>query len=155
MTRTQKIGSWLLGGCVALAFAMRQRLAFGVKGVYLNGIITPELVPLRILVWIANKTIGSVLVRSVSGVLYCEGEVVASISQPIMKRIPSNRYVEQDILVDLHVQESLQALMANINSGNINVSHNSASIQIQQVGIIAQCCLQGFLAKGIYHLQIG
>lgn len=120
MTKLQKIGGWLLGGVAALAFVTRQKLDFGVKGVYLNGLITSELIPLSILVWIANKTIGSVLVRSVSGALYCEGQMVATIVQPIMKRIRSNSYIEQNVLVDLHVQESLSALIANMGSGSVN-----------------------------------
>lgn len=120
MNNLQKIGSWLLGGVVALAVLGRQKLDFGVKGVYLNGLITNQNIPLRVAIWIANKTIASVLVRSLSGVLYCDGQTVASIAQPINKRIPANKFVEQDILVDLHNQEALKALFANVQSGSIN-----------------------------------
>lgn len=112
---------WILGGVAAFGLLSRQRLSFGLRGVYLNGVITTKMIPLRVVVWIANKTIiGRVLVRSLSGVLLCNGQVVASISQLINKRIASNSYIEQDIFVDLHAQESLQALFVNIQSGDIN-----------------------------------
>ena len=121
MNRLQKIGTWILGGVAALSLFGRQQLALGVSGVYLNGLITTQMIPLRVVVWIANKTIiGRVLVRSISGVLLCNGQTVASISQLINKRISANSYIEQDVLVDLHAQESLQALFANIQTGNIN-----------------------------------
>lgn len=121
MNKLQKIGGWILGGVAALAFLGSQKLSLGIRGVYLNGLITSQMIPLRVVVWIANKTvIGSVLVRSLSGVLMCNGQTVASISQLINKRIPSNSYVEQNIMVDLHNQEALQALFANIDSGDIN-----------------------------------
>lgn len=121
MNRLQKIGTWILGGVAALGLLGRQQLALGVRGVYLNGLITTQMIPLRVVVWIANKTIiGRVLVRSISGVLMCNGQTVASISQLINKRIAANSFIEQDVLVDLHAQESLQALFANIQTGNIN-----------------------------------
>lgn len=121
MNRLQKIGSWLLGGVAAVTLLGRQQLAFGLRGVYLNGMITTQTIPLRVVVWIANKTIiGRVLVRSISGVLLCNGQTVATISQLINKRIAANSYIEQDVLVDLHAQESFQALSANVQSGNIN-----------------------------------
>lgn len=120
MNRLQKIGGWILGGVAALAFFGRQKLSFGVRGVYLNGLITTTLIPLRVVVWIANKTIASVLVRSLSGVLLCNGNAVASISQVINKRIASNSYIEQGVVIDLYAQESLQALFANVQSGDIN-----------------------------------
>lgn len=121
MNKLQKIGGWILGGVAAFAFLGSQKLSLGIRGVYLNGLITSQMIPLRVVVWIANKTvIGSVLVRSLSGVLMCNGQTVASISQLINKRIPSNSYVEQSIMVDLHNQEALQALFANIESGDIN-----------------------------------
>lgn len=121
MNRLQKIGAWILGGVAAFGLLSRQQLSFGLRGVYLNGAITTQMIPLRVVVWIANKTIiGRVLVRSLSGVLICNGQVVASISQLINKRIASNSYIEQNILVDLHAQESLQALFVNVQSGNID-----------------------------------
>ena len=120
MNGLQKIGSWLLAGVAALAVFGRQKLSFGIKGVYLNGLITQQSIPLRVVVWIANKTIGRLLVRSISGSLICEGRVVASIAQKINKRISPNSYVEQNILIDLHNQEALQALFSNIQSGDIN-----------------------------------
>lgn len=120
MNKLQKIGAWVLGGVAALAFFGKQKLSFGIRGVYLNGIITTQMIPLRIVAWIANKTIGSVLVRSLSGVLVCEGQTIASIAQPINRRIGANSYIEQNILIDLHNQEALQALFSNIQSGDIN-----------------------------------
>lgn len=120
MNSLQKIGGWLLGGVTALAIFGRQKLSFGIKGVELNGLITQQIIPLRVVVWIANKTIGRLLVRSISGSLICEGRVVASIAQTINKRIAANSYVEQDILIDLHNQEALQALFSNIQTGDIN-----------------------------------
>lgn len=120
MNGLQKIGSWLLAGVAALAVFGRQKLSFGIKGVYLNGLITQQSIPLRVVVWIANKTIGRLLVRSISGSLICEGHAVASIAQVINKRISPNSYVEQSILIDLHNQEALQALFSNIQTGDIN-----------------------------------
>lgn len=121
MNRLQKIGGLILGSVAALTFLGRQRLALGVRGVYLYGAITTQMIPLRVVVWIANKTvIGSVLVRSLSGVLLCNGQTVATISQLINKRIASNGCIEQNVLVDLYAQESLQALFTNIQSGNVN-----------------------------------
>lgn len=120
MNNLQKIGSWLLGGVAALAFLGKQKLSFGVKNVLLRGAITKDIIPLRVLVWIGNSTIVSVLVRSLSGVLLCNGQTVASIAQPINKRIAANSYIEQAIMIDLHNQESLAALFANVQSGDIN-----------------------------------
>lgn len=120
MNSLQKIGSWILGGVVALAFLGRQKITFGIKGVYLNGLITANLIPLRLVVWIKNSTIGSILIRNMSGVLISNGKTVASISQVINKRIRSNSYVEQDVLLDLQNQELLQSLISNVQSGNIN-----------------------------------
>lgn len=120
MNNLQKIGSWLLGGVAALAFFGKQKLSFGVKNVLLRGAITKDIIPLRVLVWIGNSTIVSVLVRSLSGVLLCNGQTVASIAQPINKRIAANSYIEQAIMIDLHNQESLAALFANVQSGDIN-----------------------------------
>ena len=120
MNSLQKIGSWLLGGVAALAFLGKQKLSFGVKSVLLRGAITKDIIPLRVLVWIGNSTIVSVLVRSLSGVLLCNGQTVASIAQPINKRIAANSYIEQAIMIDLHNQESLAALFANVQSGDIN-----------------------------------
>ena len=120
MNTVQKIGGWILGGVAALAVFGKQKLSFGIKGVMLDGIIISEIIPLRVVIWIANKTIASLLVRQVSGVLVCNGETVASIAQLINKRIPANSYIEQGILIDLHNQEALRALFANIHSGDIN-----------------------------------
>lgn len=121
MNTLQKIGGWLLGGVAVFSLLGRQQLALGVRGVYLNGMITTQIIPLRVVVWIANKTIiGRVLVRSLSGVLMCNGQTVASISQLINKRIAANSYIEQNIVIDLHAQESLQALFANVQSGSID-----------------------------------
>ena len=120
MNRTSKIGAWIVGlSSLALLFG-RQQLGATVKGVYLNGIITTSLIPLRVVVSLVNKTIGSVLVRSISGSLMSNGLVVASINQPINKRIRANRTVEQSILVDIHSQEALQMILANIQSGDVN-----------------------------------
>ena len=120
MNNLQKIGSWFLGGVAALAFLGKQKLSFGVKNVLLRGAITKDIIPLRVLVWIGNSTIVSVLVRSLSGVLLCNGQTVASIAQPINKRIAANSYIEQAIMIDLHNQESLAALFANVQTGDIN-----------------------------------
>lgn len=120
MSRLQKIGKLVLAGVATLAFIGRQKLTFGVSGIYLNGIISKDLIPLRVVAWISNNTIASVLVRSLSGVLVCEGKTIASISQTINKRIGSKRYVEQDILIDIHGQEAMQSLYSNIQSGDIN-----------------------------------
>lgn len=120
MNNLQKIGTWVLGGVVALAFIARQQITIGFNGVYLNGIITQNLIPLRVMVWISNKTVGSVFVRSLSGDLICNGKKIATIYQPINKRIRSHSYVEQSISVDVYAQETLQSLYANIQTGDIN-----------------------------------
>lgn len=120
MNRLQKIGGWILGGVVAIALFSRQKISFVIKGVYLAGVITPQLIPLRISGWLMNSTIAGVLVRSISGILVCNGQTVASISQMVNKRIGSNSYVVQDLIANIHFQESLSALWANVQSGNIN-----------------------------------
>lgn len=118
--RINNIGKWLIGIGAALAFISRQRLSIAVKGVYLSGIITNELIPLRVVVYLINKTIASVLIRSISGALFSDGVKVATIGQTINKRIPANSTTEQSIMVDIHNREALQAIMANIQSGDIN-----------------------------------
>lgn len=120
MNTLQKIGAVLLSGAGVLAFFRKQRLAFGVNGVYLNGVITASVIPLRVLIWIANKTIGSVLVRSLSGVLMCNGQVVATVAQNINKRIRSNSTIDQNVFIELHNQATLSALFENISSGDIS-----------------------------------
>lgn len=120
MNKLQKIGAYILGGVLAVALFSRQKISFGVKGVYLNGIITTQIIPLRIVGWLANSTIASVLVRGLSGVLMCNGQTVATISQTINKRIKSNSFVEQSFLVNIYNQESLSALFQNVMSGDIN-----------------------------------
>lgn len=120
MSKLQKIGLWILGGVGALALFGKQQISFGIKSVSLNGLFTTQIIPLNVVVWIANNTIGRLLIRSVSGALVCNGETVATVAQAINKRIPAKSYVEQSILVDLHNQEALRALFANIQSGDIN-----------------------------------
>lgn len=120
MNSLQKIGSFLFGGALALMFFGKQKINFGIKAIRLNGVITQQLIPLKVIAYIANKTIGSVLVRSLSGVIVSNGETLATIAQPINRRIAMNSYVEQAIAVDLHVSESLRALMANIKTGDVN-----------------------------------
>lgn len=120
MNSLQKIGSLILGGIVAIALFGRQKLSFGIKEVQLGGIITTQIIPLRLVSWISNSTIASVLVRSLSGVLVCNGQPVASISQIINKRIASNSYVEQYIYVNIHNQQAISALFENVQSGNVN-----------------------------------
>ena len=120
MNGLQKIGVGILGGAGILALFGKQKLTFGVNGVYLAGVITPEIIPLRVSVWIANKTIASVLVRSLSGVLMCNGQVVATINQLVNKRIKSKSYIEQNVFIDLHNQEALTALFENIGGGDIS-----------------------------------
>lgn len=120
MNNLQKIGAWLLGGVGVIALLGKQKINFGLKAVQLAGMITNQIIPIKLVTWIANDTIVSVLVRSLSGVLVCNGKTVASISQQVNKRIAANSYVEQAIYVDLHNQETLSALFENINSGDIN-----------------------------------
>lgn len=120
MNSLQKIGSVLLGGAVALMFFGRQKLSFGIKRVALSGVITTQLIPLKVIVYIANKTIASLLVRSLSGVVVCNGETLATVAQPINRRISANSYIEQNINIDLHITETLRALIANIQTGDIN-----------------------------------
>ena len=120
MNRLQKIGSYIIGGVTAIAFFGRQKISYGIKGIYLNGLITTEIIPLRIVGWLGNSTIASVLVRSISGVLVCNGYKIATIYQPINKRIRSNSFVEQSFAIDIHNQEALAALFENVNSGSVD-----------------------------------
>ena len=60
------------------------------------------------------------LVRSISGALISNGVTVATINQAVNKRMPSKTTVEQSILIDIHSEEALQVLSANIQSGDIN-----------------------------------
>lgn len=117
---SKSIGKWLLGLGAIVAFLSRQKITFGVKGIYLNGVITPYLIPLKVVVYLANKTIGKLLVRSVSGILVSDGKVIAKIDQAINKRIRANSYIEQSLLVDINTQETLQAWYSNIQSGDVN-----------------------------------
>lgn len=120
MSKLQKIGYWVLGGVAAIALFGKQKISFGLKDIRLAGMITTDIIPIRLVAWIKNETLVSVLVRSMSGVLVCNGQVVASVSQTINKRISSQSYIEQFIYVDLHNQAALAALFENINSGDIN-----------------------------------
>lgn len=120
MSNKSNIGKWLIGIGAALAFISRQKLSIAVKGVYLNGIITSEVIPLRVVVYLINKTIASVLIRSISGSLISNGVTIATINQAVNKRMPANTTTEQSILVNIYNHEVLQALMDNIQSGDIN-----------------------------------
>ena len=121
MKKTSKIGIWMLTVGSLIAFISRQKITFGLKGIYLGGVITSTLIPLKIVLYLWNKTVlGSVLVRSISGVLINDGKVIATVNQVINKRIRSNRYVEQTVLMDIHMQEALQGLFNNVMSGDIN-----------------------------------
>lgn len=119
MNRLQKIGTYIIGGVAALAFFGRQKISYGIKGIYLNGLITTSMIPLRVVGWLKNSTIASVLVRSVSGVLICNGLKLATIYQPVNKRIRSNSFVEQSFAVDIHAQEALAAFFENVQSGSV------------------------------------
>lgn len=120
LNNLQKIGSLILGGIVAIALFGRQKLSFNIKAVQLAGIITSQIIPLRLIALISNSTVASVLVRNLSGVLVCNGKPVASIYQLINKRIASNSYVEQYIYLNIHNQPAISALFENVQSGNIN-----------------------------------
>lgn len=121
MSSNSNIGKWLIGIGAVLAFISRQKLSIAVKGVYLNGMVTSDRIPLRVDVLLMNKTIASVLIRSISGALISsDGMTVATINQAINRRVPANRTIVQSLLVDIHNKETLQALMANIQGGNIN-----------------------------------
>lgn len=121
MSKQKSIGKWFIGIGAALAFVARQKLAIYFKGVYLNGIISTELIPLKVVVSLINNTVVGVLVRSISGALISsDGKIVATVNQAINKRIPAHRVVEQGIAVDIHNREALQALMANVQTGDVN-----------------------------------
>lgn len=121
MKKTSKIGIWMLAVGSLIAFISRQKITFGLKGIYLGGVITSTLIPLKIVLYLWNKTVlGSVLVRSISGALVNDGKVIATVNQVINKRIRSNRYVEQTVLMDIHMQEALQGLFNNVMSGDIS-----------------------------------
>lgn len=109
-----------MGIGVAVALLSRQQLSISVKGIYLNGMITTDRIPLRVVVGILNKTIARVLVRSIAGALISDGRTVATINQTINKRIGANSGVEQNILIDVHGQEAIAAILANVKSGDIN-----------------------------------
>lgn len=118
--KMSKAGKWLIGLGAALALLSRQKLSMHVKGIYLNGLITKNVIPLRIIVSLTNKTIAKVFIRSLSGSLISNGVVVATVNQVVNKRIRANSVVEQNILVDIHKQEALQSLFENIESGHVN-----------------------------------
>ena len=120
MSKKQNIGKWLVGIGAALAFISRQKLSVAVKSVYLNGIATSKRVPLRVVVYLMNRTIASVLIRNISGALISNGMTVATINQDVNKRMPANSTTEQSVLVDIHSQEALKALIDNMQSGDIN-----------------------------------
>lgn len=116
----RKIGAWFLALSGFVLFFSRQKLSAVVKGVYLNGGITATLIPLRVVVDLINKTIGTVFVRGISGALISDGFVVASVNQQVNKRIRANRVVEQSIFVDIHNQEALNVILANVQTGDVN-----------------------------------
>lgn len=118
--KKSKAGKWLIGLGAALALLSRQKLSMHVKGIYLNGLITKSVIPLRIIVSLTNKTMAKVFIRSLSGSLISHGAVVATVNQVVNKRIRANSVVEQNILVDIHKQEALQSLFENIESGHVN-----------------------------------
>lgn len=120
MSRMRKIGLWVIGGIASIAFVCRQRISFGLKDVYLAGYITNQLIPIRATLWIKNDTIGGVLVRNLTGNLLCNGEVVATINQPINKRLYSGYYVEQTVVINIQSDAALSSLLKNINSGDIS-----------------------------------
>lgn len=120
MSDMKKIGAWFLALGGFVLFFSRQKLSAVVKGVYLNGGITATLIPLRVVVDLVNKTIGTVFVRGISGALISDGFVVASVNQQVNKRIRANRVVEQSIFVDIHNQEALNVILANIQTGDVN-----------------------------------
>lgn len=121
MSDTRTIGKLLIGAGAAVAFLSRQKLIVGVKGVYLNGLVTDKLIPLNVVVYISNKTIlGSMLIRSISGVLRCEGRTIATIDQLVNRRIPAGKYIEHVLQININGSESLQALWSNIQGGNVN-----------------------------------
>lgn len=120
MSDMKKIGAWFLALGGFVLFFSHQKLSAVVKGVYLNGGITATLIPLRVVVDLINKTIGTVFVRGISGALISNGLVVASVNQQVNKRIRANRVVEQSIFVDIHNQEALNVILANIQTGDVN-----------------------------------
>lgn len=123
MLRSNKNKNWfgalLLGGSLTWMFIKNQAIRVGVRDISLNGMISQSIIPLRVGVWILNKTFGTVLIRSISCQLVSNDLVVATISQAINKRIPSNSYIEQNIFVDINSNESLSTLLANIQSGDV------------------------------------
>lgn len=120
MSNSSKIGKLLIGAGAAIAFLSRQKITVGVKGVYLNGLVSESSIPLRVVVYISNRTIlGSLLIRSISGVLVSSGRTVATIDQIVNRRIGAGKYIEHSLLININGVEAMQAIWANIQSGNI------------------------------------
>ena len=120
MSNIRKIASWVLGIGSAVWFISKQKLSFGVKSVHLGGMITPTLLPLKVIIYLMNGTIGTVLVRKINAQLISDGNVVASIDQKVNRRIRSNTYIEQPIFIDIHLQGTTQALIDNIKTGDVS-----------------------------------
>lgn len=119
--KNNTIGKWLLGIGAAVAFISKQKVTFGVKGVYLNGIITQNSIPLRVVCYLMNKTIiGRLLVRSISGYLVSNGKVIATMDQPVNRVLKANSYIEQVLVVNIQSQEALKALYDNVQTGDVN-----------------------------------
>lgn len=118
-SKIQNIGAALLGGSLLWMFIMRQSVRVGVRGISLNGLMTLDVIPLRVAIYLINDSIGSILVRSINCQLVSNGLVVASISQNLNKRIPSHGSVEQDLFVDIHNQAALSSFFANVQTGDV------------------------------------
>ena len=117
--KMQNIGAAILGGSLLWMFIKRQSVRVGVRSISLSGLITPNIIPLRVALYLINDTIGSLLIRTLSCQLVSNGMVVATIDQTINKRIAAKSSIEQDVFVDIHNQAALSSLFANIQTGDV------------------------------------
>lgn len=113
-------GALLSGGALAWLFLKRQTVRVGVRGIYLNGLVSQSTIPLRVAIYLINDTIGSILIRSISCQLISNGLVVATISQNVNKRIAAHSCIDQDIFLTINNREALASLFENIQSGDIS-----------------------------------
>ena len=117
--KIQNIGAAILSGAFIWMFIKRQSVRVGVRSVSLSGMITQNIIPLRVALYLINDTIGSILIRSISCQLVSNGLVVADISQNINKRIAAKSMVDQDIYIDIHNQAVLSSLFTDLQGGDI------------------------------------
>ena len=115
-----KFVKWLIAAGATLAIFARQNITLGVKQVFLSGIATTDVIPLKVVVLLSNNTIVRFLIRSIHIQIVSNGIVVTEISQTINRRIPSMATVQQTLSCNVYNREVINAILANVQSGDIN-----------------------------------